>query len=318
VYQFRPFYNSDPPLLAEIWNAQPRQRGLAHPITTPQFEDGILSKSYFDRHGLIVATKDGQPVGFAHAGFGPDDSGNWLETEFGVTCMVMVRPEEQETTLGLELLTHSEAYLRDRGAKVLYGGGIRPLNPFYLGYYGGSELPGILCSDIWRQELFRAAGYVEADQVVIVHCDLSNFRPPINRQQLLLKRSTQITYDVNPASSPWWTACTLGILEPVRFDLVDKLKAGVVYGHASFWTMEPIAQSWGVRAAGMIDLEVDATQRRRGMATCLLSESFRQIQLQGFSLVEAQVMHNNEPALGLYRKLGFNEVDRGAVLRKQS
>ena len=317
MYQFRPFYNSDPPLLTEIWNAQPRLRGLAQPITTSQFEDGILSKSYFDRQGLIVATKEDRPVGFAHAGFGPADDGTSIDTEFGVTCMVVVRPEEQASNLGLELLAQSEAYLRNRGAKVLYGGGIRPLNPFYLGYYGGSELPGILCSDVWRQELFRAAGYVEADSVLVMHCDLSNFRPPINRQQLLLKRSTQIAHNLNPASSPWWTACTLGILEPVRFDLVDKLKAGISYGHASFWTMEPIAQSWGVRAAGMIDLEVDSTQRRRGMATCLLSESFRQIQLQGFSLVEAQVMHNNEPAIGLYRKLGFIEVDQGTVLRKQ-
>jgi ribosomal protein S18 acetylase RimI-like enzyme len=317
VYQFRSFYNSDPPLLTEIWNAQPRQRGLAHPITTSQFEDGILSKSYFDRHGLIVALRDGHPVGFAHAGFGPSEDGTRLDTEFGVTCMLMVRPEEQETTLGAELLTHSETYLRERGAKVLYGGGIRPLNPFYLGYYGGSELPGILCSDVWRQELFRSANYAESDRVLILHCDLRSFRPPINRQQLLLKRSTQIAHQFDPASAPWWTACTLGILEPVRFDLVDKLKAGVSYGHACFWTMEPLAQSWGVRAAGMVDLEIDAAQRRRGLATCLLSESFRQIQLQGFSLVEAQVMQSNEPAIGLYRKLGFVEIDHGTVLRKQ-
>jgi len=317
VYQFRPFYNSDPPLLTEIWNAQPRQRGLAYPVTTSQLEDGILSKSYFDRQGIIVAERDGRAVGFVHAGFGPADDGSCIDTDFGVTCMIMVRPEEMETTLGAELLARSEAYLNERGAKVLYGGGIRPLNPFYLGYYGGSELPGTLCSDTWRQELYRAAGYVEVDRVLVMHCDLSKFRPPINRQQLLLKRSTQIAHQFDPNSSPWWSACTLGILEPVRFTLVDKLKPAQPYAQASFWTMEPLSCSWGARAAGMIDLEVDSTQRRRGLATCLLSESFRQIQLQGFSLVEVQVMHNNEPAIGLYRKLGFVEVDQGSVLRKQ-
>ena len=317
MYHFRPFRNSDPPRLAEIWNAQPRQRGLAHPIAVHQLEDGILSKSYFDRHGLIVVERGDKLIGFAHAGFGPSEDGMRIERDFGVTCMVMVRPEEQESSLGADLLHQSETYLRDRGAKVLYGGGIRPLNPYYLGYYGGSELPGILVSDAWRQQLFRDAGYVEADRVIVLHADLSQFRPPMNRQQLLLKRSTHITHHFDPASSPWWTACTLGVLEPVRFDLEDKIKNDGSHAHACFWTMDPLASTWGVRAAGLIELEVDPARRRHGLATCLLAESFRQIQLQGFSLVEAQVMQSNEPAIGLYNKLGFKEVDQGSVLRKQ-
>ena len=317
MYHFRPFRNSDPPLLAEVWNAQPRQRGLAHPIATHQLEDGILSKSYFDRHGLIVAEKEGKLIGFAHAGFGPTDDGSQIDRDFGVTCMVMVRPEEQSSSLGPDLLNQSETYLRSQGAKVLYGGGIRPLNPFYMGHYGGSELPGILASDKWRQDLFRNAGYAEADRVILFQADLSQFRPPMNRQQLLLKRSTHITHQFDPASSPWWTACTLGILEPVRFDLEDKVKNTGSHAHACFWTMEPLASTWGVRAAGLIELEVAPSQRRRGLATCLLAESFRQIQLQGFSLVEAQAMQSNAPAIALYNKLGFTEIDQGSVLRKE-
>jgi hypothetical protein len=200
---------------------------------------------------------------------------------------------------------------------VLYAGGIRPLNPFYLGFYGGSELPGVLASDVDRQTWFRAAGYAEIDRVSVLHCELGKFRAPVNRQQLLLKRSTDVAVDYDPAASPWWTACTIGVLDPVRFLLMDKLapQCPPIAG-ASFWTMEPLSNTWGVRVAGLIDLETPESKRRHGNATCLLTEAFKQLTGQGFSLVEAQVMANNAPAQAFYKKLGFAEIDHGTVLRK--
>jgi ribosomal protein S18 acetylase RimI-like enzyme len=38
--------------------------------------------------------------------------------------------------------------------------------------------------------------------------------------------------------------------------------------------------------------------------------------MQGVSLVEAQTMTHNTAARELYKKLGFTEVDQGAVYRK--
>ena len=40
---------------------------------------------------------------------------------------------------------------------VLYAGGINPLNSFYLGLYGGSEIPGVLQSDVVLQGGLHAA-----------------------------------------------------------------------------------------------------------------------------------------------------------------
>ena len=69
-------------------------------------------------------------------------------------------------------------------------------------------------------------------------------------------------------------------------------------------------------SAGLIDLEVNPEYRRQGLATFLLGEAFRHLQCCGISLVEAQTMQNNEPAKGLYKKLGFQEIDQGVVFRK--
>ncbi len=53
---FRPFRNSDPPLLADVWRSQPSQRGLMQPMSAALLEQLVLSKPVFEREGLIVAT----------------------------------------------------------------------------------------------------------------------------------------------------------------------------------------------------------------------------------------------------------------------
>src|SRR4051812_40528586 len=106
----------------------------------------VFSKPYFDPLGLIVATENGQPIGFAHAGFGPTEDESALSNELGASILTIVSPHPDEAKIAATLITGSEKYLRDQGAKVLYAGGMRPLNAFYLGLYGGSELPGILDS----------------------------------------------------------------------------------------------------------------------------------------------------------------------------
>ena len=68
---------------------------------------------------------------------------NGILTDTGVICPVLVRPDCAEAEVAAGLLEQCEQYLRSRGAKIIHGGGLRPFNPFYVGLYGGSELPGI-------------------------------------------------------------------------------------------------------------------------------------------------------------------------------
>ena len=56
--------------------------------------------------------------------------------------------------------------------------------------------------------------------------------------------------------------------------------------------------------------------RRRGLAVFLLSEAFRQFARQGIATVEAQAMQHNVAALGMYRKLSFQQIGQGSVFRK--
>src|SRR5690349_4420585 len=172
----------------------------------------------FDREGLIVATRDEVPYGFVHAGFGPSEDGNSLDRSLGTTHVLMVQNDGQagDGSLANELLARSEEYLRGRGASVIYAGGINPMNSFYLGLYGGSEIPGVLQTEALHR------GYREIDRVRIMQCDLVRIRPPVSRELRAIKRTTQLVEKIDPAPKTWWEACVWGSLQRDVFSLVDR------------------------------------------------------------------------------------------------
>jgi len=317
VYHFRPFRNTDPPYLASIWRSQPPQRGILQPVSAPLLEYGVFSKMNFDREGLIVATQDDRPCGFVHAGFGPSEDGLSLDTSMGTTHVLMVQNDGQSGgALANELLGKSEEYLRSRGAGVIYAGGINPLNSFYLGLYGGSEIPGVLQTDAVLQHAAIERGYREVDRVRILQCDLARIRPPVSRELRAIKRTTQLVEKIDPPPKTWWEACVWGSLQRDVFSLVDRSQQ--VVATASFWDMQPLSACWGMCTAGLFDLYVDPGLRRRGYASYLLGEAIRILRRRGVATIEAQTMGANEAAHAFYNKLGFTEIDHGVVFRKES
>ena len=316
MFRLRPFRNSDPPLLAEIWRSQPPQRGILQPVTASMLEYGVYSKMHFDPEGLIVAVADDRPVGFVHAGFGPNEAGDALDTSLGTTHVLMLQGGMNEPQLAADLLAASEQYQRSRGAQVMYAGGVKPLNSFYLGLYGGSELPGVLQSDVRLHELCRQASYEEVDMVRIFQCDLVNFRAPVSHNVRSMKRTTQLAETIDPPTATWWEACVWSGLQRDRFQLVDKYHQNVV-ATASFWDVQPLSSGWGMCTAGLFELYVQPDWRRRGAASYLLGESIRLLRRRGVATVEAQTMESNQGAVDFYRKLGFTEVDQGTIYRKK-
>jgi GNAT superfamily N-acetyltransferase len=315
VYYLRPFRNTDPPQLAEIWRSQPPQRGILQPVSAPMLEFAVFSKAHFDRDGLIVAELDGLPVGFVHAGFGPNEEGTALDKSIGTTHLLMMRVGYEDPALVDVLLDASEEYLRKSGATVIYAGGIKPLNSFYLGLYGGSEIPGVLQSNKWMREACLRRGYAESGQVSILQSDLVRFRPPVSRKVRQIGRLVKFEETVDPISSCWWEACVWGSQQRDRFQLLDKLSNKPI-ATASFWDVQPLSASWGICTAGLFELYVDPEWRRQGCASYLLGEAFRILRRRGVCTIEVQCMSTNEEALAFYESLGFIEVDRGFVFRK--
>jgi GNAT superfamily N-acetyltransferase len=287
------------------------------PVSVDRFERSVFGKPYFDYQGLILAFNDDRPVGFAHAAFGPHEARDRVTTETGVICLVLVRPDCARTDEVAEgLLQRCEAYLRRHGTAVVYGGAVRPVNPFYLGLYGRSELPGVLESDVGTRDLFRSHGYEEIDRTVLYRRRLDDFRPPVDRGQMQLRREMSVKVTMDPPARHWWEACTTANFDMTRFE-VGQRGLGSVLAAATFRAMEPNSRSARARASGLLDVDVALSHRRRGLATFLLAESFRQLARQGVATVEAQASQQNAPGVALCRKLGMEQVEQGIVFRKE-
>lgn len=277
------------------------------PMSMAVLDRYVLSKPTFDRDGLIVAVDQERVIGFAHAGFGPGDDGNSLSTHRGVTSLVMVHADAEPSVAG-QLLARAEQYLRDRGAQTLLGGGSYPLSPFYYGLYGGSELSGVLDSDTIGQRIFSDHGYQAQKRSIVLHRELASFRPAVDRQQMQIRRHTNVETVVDPPTTSWWEAVIFEPFERTRCFVVPR-DGGHAVASVHFWNMETMSAALGVHAVGIVGLEVTDPKRRQGLAKYLLGESLRQLHAHGVALAEVHVAADNQPALALFNGLGFAQVD---------
>jgi len=312
---YRTFRNTDPPALAGIWRSRAGQTGLVQPVSVDLFEQSVFGKPHFDYDGLILAFDGDRPVGFAHAAFGPNATQDGIAVDKGVICLVIVRPECREAEVAAGLLERCETYLRRRGARVLYGGAARPLDPFYLGLYGGSELPGVLSCDEVARDLFPSHGYREVDRTLLFRLGLDEFRAPVDRRHVQLRRRMIVQVNTDPPARSWWEACTTADFDLTRFEVTRRGTDGVL-ARATFRGMQPTVNSTPGRVAGLLDVDVAAAHRRSGLASFLLAESLRQLARQGIMIVEAQACRGNPASVALCRKLGMEEIEQGIVFRK--
>lgn len=314
MVEFRTFRNTDPPGLVEVWNEAFAGRGAVRLAHGGALERFAFAKPYFDPDGLIVALDGATRVGFAHAGFWPNGSETGISYAKGVVVALGVRPSHQRRGVGSELLRRAEAYLRGRGARAIFAGPMRPLDPFYFGIYGGSELPGFLGSETAAAPFLEAHGYRPWDTCLVFQRRLDEPVAVTDGRFALLRRRFDAVALADVARRSWWRECVRGAVETSEVALVERTN-GRLAARASAWDMEGHSATWGLPAVGITDVEVHPDLRRQGLAKFLLCHLLRGWQDQYFGLAEVQTMERNPAAVALYRTLGFVQIDFGRTYR---
>lgn len=314
VIHYRSFRNTDPPALAQIWNEAFIGRGAVKLAHSSPLEFHVLAKPYFDPAGLILALDDGVPVGFGHAGFGPNEAQSALDTAAGVICAVGVRPTHRRRGIATELLRHCETYLNGRGARTLHAGQRWPLSPFYLGLYGGSDLPGFLASDPDAEPFLTRQGYRVADTILVLQRRLDKPLTLVDPRFAAHRRQFEVRMAPRGKGGTWWRETVLGPVEVLEFQLAEK--GGQTVARADLWEMEGFRWRWNVAPVGLLHVEALPNLRRQGLAKFLIGQMMRWLQEQYFNLVEVQIPQGCEPAVQLFRALGFEQVDTGKVYHK--
>jgi ribosomal protein S18 acetylase RimI-like enzyme len=314
VTQYRTFRNTDPPALADLWNACFPNRGAAHLRGTILLEYFTFAKPYFDPASLILACVENRTVGFALSGFGPDASQKALDKSKGVVCALGVLPDFRKQGIGKDLLERSEAYLRGQGATELYAGPVTGLNPYLFGLYGGCTSTGFLESDPLARPFFERHGYLRQTTTLVMDRPLdaalgiADGRFPAFRQRYEI-------FALPQRHLTWWQDCVAGPIELHEYRMQDKTTNDSV-ATMTLWHMETYAQRWNEHAVGLVELEVVPALRRQGLAKFFLVQILRHLHEQFFTLIEIPVRESNEAALNLFRGFGFKEVDKGYCFRR--
>jgi len=318
MIEYRHFLNIDPPWVKFIWDKQPALDGQIPSLSILMCENNIFAKPYFDPHGLIFAfhRNNGVPeaIGFVHASFAPTQDCSDLDLTQGIISQLKVIPGEFADAAAIGLLSRGCEYLATRGAKQMHAGSRFPESPFYLGLYGGSEIPGVLEGDLPFVEALTQCGFDQHDRVIVLRRKLSGFRPTGGRTQLAIRRKYQINAITDPKATSWWESCTLGMAVRERFSIYNK-QDQVVCGDVSFWDMKPLCGE-GQQARGMHGLNVTEELRREGIATFLLGESLKYLMQGGVEFVEAQTKATELAALSTFKKLDFEAVQAGLLMSK--
>jgi ribosomal protein S18 acetylase RimI-like enzyme len=192
-----------------------------------------------------------------------------------------------------------------------------PLNPFYLGLYGGSESAGFLDSDAAAEPFLARHGYARWDSALVLHRLLDGPVEVVDARFVSARRRFDLVAGPRRGSGSWWRESVLGPIDLLDVRLVEK-GGGRAAAQTAAWDMAGFSQRWQVPAVGIIDLEVREDLRRQGLARFVLASLLRHIQEQfpGPVLIEVQARERNEAAGGLYRGLGFRQADVGRIYRK--
>ena len=315
MIRFRSFLNSDSRSVTSVWNSQPPLRGRLVNMSPTILEQYIFSKPYFDPNGFIVAEDEQQVLGFIHVGFAPGDRSGELERSAGLICMLMVRPEFAGHEIDAELIQRGEGFLRQRGAEDLFAGAMGLRTPYYLGLYGGSRLPGVLNSDTMLSDSLQRAGYTEHRRQVVLQRELADFRPPVDRQLMQLRRQFRFAPANDPNISQWNETCIWSWIDPTTVAFLpttcDEPSATM-----RFWDIEPMSSSWGLRTMGLLELKREASWSPHEPLACFLGEALRHFQSQGIGMVEVQASSDDTTMLDACKRLGFKQVDYGVQFRK--
>ena len=317
---YRHFINTDPPLIVNVWNQQQALAGQISELTTLMCEKHLFSKPYFDPAGLILAFKKEadkvEIVGFVHAGFSKNSSGSDLDKYQGVisTLKVIDVPKTAEVAAGL--IKQACHYLTERGAATIHAGSCFPHAPFYMGLYGGSEVPGVLEHDTNFVTACLNNGFRQQDRIVIWQRSLKTFRPIGGRDQLAIRRKYRINAVADVTPQTWWANCTLGISQRERLSIFNKVDQ-TVCGDVSLWDMAPMYGDVA-RARGIYGLNVSEQLRRSGIATFLLGEALKQAMQDGIEHVEAQTRESEAGVGKVFKKLGFEPKYHGLLLTLQT
>lgn len=315
MVEYRPFHNTDPPRLHQLWHACALGRSAAEGFSCDILELFTFSQPFFDPRGLIVAKDGDRVVGFVHAGFAPNRGQDDLNLCDGIISALMVHPGFRRRGIATELLRRAADYLQSRGSVTIEAGGGLDRNGFYVGIYGGLQPSGFSQEAAAWGPFFASCGFTPASTTLVLRRNLTTSRDPISTRIIRNRRLLNLVMTDRPTGQPWWWFIRFGHLDSLRFELQEK-SSGLTVASGQIIGMDVFIPKWGLRSVGIRDVYVPEGNRRHGYGSSLVLEICRSLRDETVQQIEAHVDHTNSGAIELFSSSKFECEDRLVTYRR--
>lgn len=292
--------------VARIWNSNAAGRHAFYPWTA----DGV--SSLLTRGGIAIGslftahhTPSGEMIGFVHTAEMREET----YPNAGVVEAILVDSAYRGHGVGSSLLAaavHRLTHTRPR-PMLLDALGSWPFGYAFNTLADGSERSGIFLSDAPLYRLFRRAGFEPVRKSIVMRADVGRAasRPlPAGCECVLRKRDERT-----------WLDRVFRGRDLFDHDLVFEGRRMV--SRAIFGLMEGESRHEGQAVFSVFGVNTPFDVQRKGYAGVNVSRMLEYIRELGGRTAELHVYADNEPALALYRSLGFQDVAETMMMHRR-
>lgn len=313
--EIREFRNTDPRQLAAVWQAYHAHSGISAPMNAAVFENCVASKVYFESQGLFVSVGERGIDGFVHVGFGSRPDGAEISYHRAFLSALCVAPSDTSNEIAALLFETAENYALSRGAKDIVAVGEPPEVPFYLGLAPGDGMLGVLAEERQLQAWLTKFGFAPSSVSESWELVLGQYRQPMDRNQMQIRRQTYVNKMLSEPEIPWWYSCVLGHAEMFAFQLTLR-EENRIHSRVVFWQHDPMILGTAGAPLRLWPLEIPTELEDRERLLYLLAESLRQLQMDRYTAVRYCADALEPTTAGILQRLGFRLRQNGMRFRK--
>lgn len=279
----------------------------------------MLSKLYFKPEHLLLALDENDlAIGFVHFGegmpgtrWGTDIHPDHEErSSFGLIHALCVAPHADEDRIAYQLIAHAVGSMRQRGLPRCLAVGSLDASIFYLGISEGDNLMGVLDTDARMNKWLEHCGFRGVAQTECWDLSLDAFRPPVDRQQISIRRTCSISRILEESHPSWWVSTVLGHCDQSRFHLIahapDRAEMEILY-----WSPDATIRGVDSTTARLSLPQMASDETNRERMVCLIAESARQLQQERKRIIRIITHREDAPMHALFHRLGFRLVRSG-------
>lgn len=269
-------------------------------VTIAQFEQAILARTFFDPNALLVfdsGTIDGWCLSYR-------DPESPERAVIAAICL----SNQGAPSFGSQLLQTAETRIASEGIEHIHVGAVRDRSFGLAGLNPIGHGIGIPMHDTHIASILTEQGYAERQAVQRMTATVSGYRPPVSRETMQLRRSSQV---ISSNSGHPNTRASAGMshldIETHRLEN----SSGNELTRLNVWFSDPEAEVMDPTRV-ILDLTMlKSDDKISAVEGYLIGTIVQSLVARGIATVETAIDLNQQVLIAQMRTLGFEATDSG-------